>query len=797
MLSDLRYAFRQLLKSPGFTAVAVLTLALGIGANTAIFSLVNALLLRPLPYPESEQLVQVAEKPDTGGFTNTDGGLFLDWESQTTQLESIAALHPVQKNLTSGGEPVRLDGAEVTAKYLHVLRINPLLGRNFTAEEDAPGGNNHVVILTHELWQSRFQGDPEIIGKALQIDTESYTVVGVLPPATLITNNNVGFLTPAAIRAAAYKQVRNYNYVCNVIGRLKPGVTVEQATAELVAARPGVVSQYPSFRQKWSVGVRSLHDSYYGNSRPYALTLLGVVGAVLLIACANVANLLLAKGSSRQGEIAIRVALGASTGRIVRQLMTESMLLAFAGGLIGVYVAAQAIDPLKQLIGLNNTSGLSVKIDTTVLLFTLAATALTGILFGLFPALTIARPNLSNSMKEGARGATSGSRRKLQSVLIVSETALTVVLLVCAGLHMRSFFHALNADAGFNRDNVLLFSLTQPTNKAPTVEHRTRFIRDIINSVSQVPGVASVGEASSTPMNGRNGYGDFVSREDQPATRNNLNAGFDSVDGDFFKTFGIPLLRGRLFTEADNNEKGQKVMIVNDVLARRLFPNEDPVGRLLHFKDAAWEIVGVVGSVRQYQLDVDPQSQVYLPSVHFPWTTIFAVRTHVPPLTLADDMRRAVQRVDPQQPLANLETLSDSVNRTLQNRRIILTLLTIFAGTALLLACIGIYGVMAYSVSQRTREMGIRLALGAKIPQVVTLVLRDGLKLVVIGLVIGAFASIGIGSLISNQLYGVSQYDPLVLSGVSITLLAVAFVACWVPARRATKIDPIVALRAD
>jgi predicted permease len=705
-------------------------------------------------------------------------------------------LHPIQKNLTTGGEPTRINGAEVTAKYLHVLRVNPLLGRNFTAEEDAPGGDQHVVILTHEFWQSRFQGDSAIIGKALQIDTENYTVVGVLPPAALIASNAC-FLAPAAIRAAAYKQVRNYNYVCNVIGRLKPGVTAELAAAELVAARPSVISQYPSFRQNWSVGVRSLHDAYYGGSQTYAFTLLAAVGAVLLIACANVANLLLAKASSRQGEITVRVALGASTGRIIRQLMTESMLLAFAGGLIGVYVAAQAIDPLKQLIGLNNTSGLSVKIDTTVLLFTLAATALTGILFGLFPALTIARPNLSNSMKEGARGATSGSRRKLQSVLIVSETALTVVLLVCAGLHMRSFFHALNADAGFNSDNVLLFSLTQPTNKAPTVEHRTRFIRDIINSVSQVPGVASVGEASSTPMNGRNGYGDFVSREDQPAPRNNLNAGFDSVDGDFFKTFGIPLLRGRLFTEADNNEKGQKVMIVNDVLARRLFPNEDPVGRLLHFKDAAWEIVGVVGSVRQYQLDVDPQSQVYLPSVHFPWTTIFAVRTHVPPLTLADDMRRAVQRVDPQQPLANLETLSDSVNRTLQNRRIILTLLTIFAGTALLLACIGIYGVMAYSVSQRTREMGIRLALGAKIPQVVTLVLRDGLKLVVIGLVIGAFASIGIGSLISNQLYGVSQYDPLVLSGVSITLLAVAFVACWVPARRATKIDPIVALRAD
>jgi len=795
MLSDLRYAFRQLLKSPGFTAVAVLTLALGIGANTAIFSLVNALLLQPLPYSKPDQLVQVGET-NTGGFAGADGGVFLDWEAQTTRLESIAALHPIQKNLTTGGEPTRINGAEVTAKYLHVLRVNPLLGRNFTAEEDAPGGDQHVVILTHEFWQSRFQGDSAIIGKALQIDTENYTVVGVLPPAALIASNAC-FLAPAAIRAAAYKQVRNYNYVCNVIGRLKPGVTAELAAAELVAARPSVISQYPSFRQNWSVGVRSLHDAYYGGSQTYAFTLLAAVGAVLLIACANVANLLLAKASSRQGEITVRVALGASTGRIIRQLMTESMLLAFVGGLVGVFVAAQAIDPLIQFTGLNNTPGLSVKIDTTVLLFTLGATAITGMLFGLFPALAVSRPDLTIGLKEGARGSTSGSRRKLQSILIVSETALTVVLLVCAGLLTRSFFRALDADPGFNRDKVLLFSLTQPSSKAPTIEHRTRFIRDILSSISQVPGVASVGEASSTPMNGRIGYGEFVSREDQPATRNDLNASFDGVDGDFFKTFGIPLLQGRMFTEADNNEKGQKVMIVNEVLARRLFPNEDPIGRLLHFKDATWEIVGVVGSVRQYQLDVDPQSQVYLPSVHFPWSTIFAVRTHVPPLTLAGDMRRAVQRVDPQQPLANLETLSDSVDRSLQPRRIILTLLTIFASTALLLACIGIYGVMAYSVSQRTREMGIRLALGAKIPQVVTLVLRDGLKLVLIGLGVGAAASVGVGSLISNQLYGISKYDPVVFVGVSLTLVAVALLACFVPARRATKVNPTEALRSE
>ena len=794
-MQDLRLAFRQLGKAPGFTLVAVLTLALGIGANTAIFSVVNALLLQPLPYSEPDRLVQVAEIPNGGGFAAADGGVFSDWEKQTTQLESIAAVHNIDRNLTGEGDPVRLSGADVSADYLRVLRLDPVLGRGFTREEDAPGGNRYVIVLTHELWQSHYHGDPAIVGRTVQLDAADYTVIGVLPPHALL-NPNVAFLTPATIRAEAYKLVRNYNYVCNVIGRLKPGATAGQATAELVAAREGVASQYPPFRKNWTVGVRSLHESVYGNTRPFALTLLAAVCAVLLIACANVANLLLARAAGRQGEIAVRVALGATTGRIVRQLMSESMLLAAAGGFVGILVGAWAIDPLIRFTSLNNVAGLAVRIDVTVLLFTFAATALTGVLFGLFPALALARPNLNDCMKEGARGS-PGGRRRLQSLLIVSETALTVVLLVCAGLLLRSFFRALNSDAGFNRDNVLVFSLSQPGSKAPTIEHRTRFIRDILRSLSQVPGVAAAGEASSTPMNGRIGYGEFVSREDRPATRSDYNAGFDGVDGDFFRTFGIPLVRGRFFTEADNDDKAPKVMIVNDTLARRLFPDEDPLGRLLHFKDATWEIVGIVGSVRQYQLDVDPRGQVYMPSIRFPWSTMFAVRTHVPPLTLAADIRRAVQAVDPQQPIANLATLTDAVERSLQGRRTMLTLLLIFAGTALLLACVGIYGVIAYSVSQRTREMGIRIALGAGTVRVVSLVVRDGLKLVFLGVAAGALASFGAGKLLAAQLYATSGSDPVVFALVAALLLVVALLACWLPARRATRVNPVEALRAE
>ena len=796
MLSDLRYALRQLAKSPGFVAVAVFTLALGIGANTAIFSIVDAFLLKPLPYPESDRIVQVWEAPNTGGLAITSGGVFMDWQDHTTQLESIAAAHQADKNLTGDGEPVRISGLEVTADYLRVLRINPVLGRGFSPQDDAPGGDRHVVILTYELWQSRFQGNPNAVGRAVHFDGESYTVIGVLPP-NAIAATNVNFLTPATIRADAYKQSRDYSYVCFVIGRLKPGATMQQAQEELAIAKRALNASYPKFKEPWSVTLQTLQEALFGNSRPYVLTLLMAVGVVLLIACANVANLLLAKASSRQGEIAVRVALGATTGRIIRQLLTESVLLALVGGVAGVLLGDFAIKPLVSFAGIQAVAGIEIGIDARVLVFALATTLATGLLFGVFPALSVARPDLNRHLKEGVRGSITGSRGRMQSLLIVSETVLTVILLVSAGLLLRSFVKALNSNPGFNRENVLTFDLTQPGSKAPTNGHRVRFVHDILQHIEQIPGVASAGMASSTPMNGIVGYGDLVSRDDRPATRNDLNAGFDSVAGDFFKVVGIPLMRGRFFTEADNDEKAPKVMIINESLARRFFGEEDPIGRLLHFKDAAWEVVGVVGSVRQYQLDVDPQPQVYFPQVYFPWYTSIVVRTQVPPLTLVAQVRRAIQAVDPEQPIANLGTLEQSVGNTLQTRRIMLTLLSMFAATALILACIGIYGVMAYAVAQRTREMGIRIALGAGAGQVVALVMRNGLKLVLIGLGIGAACSVGVGHLIASQLYNVSKTDPTVFALVALALLTATMAACWLPARKATRVNPIEALRAE
>lgn len=796
MLTNLRLAFRQFRKTPGFTAVAILTLALGIGANTAIFSVVDTLLLKPLPYPDADRIVQISGRPPNGGSAVSSGGIFIDWQDHSTQLEHIAAQHPSNMNLTGEGEPVRLTGAEVTADFFRVLRVNPILGRDFTAQDDAPGGNRHVIILTNELWQSVFHGDPAVLGQSVRLDGQSFQVIGILPPHAL-TASNATYFVPASIRSESWKQVRDYNYVVNVIGRLKPGATIEQVAAELNAAKRALNASYPSFMANWTVDVQTLQTALFGGSQYGALTLVIATGLVLLIACANVANLLLARSASRQGEIAVRVAMGATTGRIVRQLLAESLLLAFAGGIAGVILGSWLINPLAAFTGMT-AAGLTAVIDGRVLGFSLVVAGATGLLFGLFPALTAARPDLVETLKEGARGTSGGARRRMQSLLVVAETALTVVLLVSAGLLLRSFVKAMGADTGFARDHVLVFTLNQPGTKAPTNGHRVRFTREILDRLAQVPGVAKVGMASSTPMNGNAYYGDFVSREDQPETRNDLNAGFDSAGGNFFAAMGIPLLRGRIFTDADNAENAPRVMIINDNLAQRLFGDKDPIGQLLHFKGETWQVVGVVGSARRYALDTGPTPQLYYPQIYFPWRTEYVVRTHVPPQTLASDIRRAVHAVDPEAPVSDLRTLDIAVESTLRSRQIMLTLLAIFAGTALLLACVGIYGVMSYAVAQRTRELGIRIALGAGARGVVTLVLKEALTLVVVGLGIGAVASLGAGRLIASQLYQASYSDPVVVfTLVAGSLLASAAIACWFPAHRATRIDPITALRAE
>lgn len=799
MLSDLRYALRQLVKAPGFSAVAILTLALGIGANTAIFSVVEAILLSPLPYPESNRLVQIFHGPTPGARGSADGGTFLDWQQHAKSLESIAALHNVTFNLSGVAEPAQISGYAVTADYLRVFRLQPRLGRDFAAEEDSAGGDNFVAILSHESWQRRFGGDPTIVGRPIRLDGRAYTVVGILGP-NAINGDPAEFLVPAAIGAAEYKQKRNYNYVCTVFGRLKPGAALAQTQAELAAAAQRLDSLYPPNKSGWAVTVVSLHDANTSGTQPYLLMLMAIVAVVLLIACANVANLLLARAATRQTEIAVRIALGAGAGRIVRLLLVESTLLSLLGGAAGLLVATYAMEPLIAYATSSLGTTLGVTLHPVVLGFTLLISLATGIGFGLVPALRVARPELSHDLKESSRGSSGGSRHRLQRLFIVAETALTVVLLFAAGLLLRSFMMTLRADIGMNRENVLLFELTQNSDSAPTPAHRVRFIQAVLREISALPGVAAAGMTSSAPFNNRNFYGDTIRRAEIADAKADSRTGFDGIAGDIFAALGTPLLRGRNLAEADSIDGAAKVVVVNQALARQLFPDTDPLGHHVRFKDVDREIVGIVGNISLYQPDVPPPPMLYLPVIDFPWSVSIAVRAHGSPLALGEGIRRAVRAVDPDQPIANLRTMQQAVDNafTLRLRRTMLILVGSFAGIALVLACVGLYGVMSYSVTQRTREIGVRIALGADANHVLRQVLRGGLWLVLLGILIGAVGSIATGYALASQLYGTQLADAgVVFVLVAGALSAVAALACWLPARRATRVDPMIALRAD
>jgi putative ABC transport system permease protein len=796
MFSDLRFAVRQLMKSPGFTIVAVATLAIGIGANTAIFSVVNAMLLNPLPYPEANRLVVVNEAPP-GNRNGSCGGTFLDWYRNNQHFEQLAAFHPVNKIATGLGEPLQLTGWEVTAEFLQVYRITPALGRDFRPGDDAAGGNHHVAILTHECWQAHFGGRSSVLDELLRLDGTAYAIIGVLPRAVLL-DPTVQFLAPAGILSAQYKQDRNYSYVTNTVGRLKPDSTSEMAAAQLTAVKLGLNDQYPAYKQDWTVRVDDMRESMFGNSRNALVTLLAAVGAVLLIACANIANLLLARTANRQAEIALRLSLGASKGRVIRQLLTESVVLGLLGGVAGIWLGTLAIDPLVRFAGIDRVQGLAVGLNLRVLGFAFTVAVLCGIIFGTLPALQAVKGDLIQQLKEGTRNSTGGRRRRLQSILIVTETALTVVLLVAAGLLLRSFVNVTGNDPGFARTGALTFQVAQSGATAQTVEKRTQFTDAILRELVAIPGVTSAGMTSAMPMNNRQYFGDFVHRADRPATANKNSAGFDAVSPDFFKAMGIPLLRGRTLTPADNQADAPRVMIVNAAFVERWFDEgENPLGARLVFKGAEWEIVGVVGSVRRFALDGPASPQVYHAQAFFPWHTHYVVRTALPPLTLAAQVRQAVRNVDPDQPIGNLSTLEIAARNTLRGRTTMLLLLGLFAGVALLLACIGLYGVMAYSVAQRTRELGVRIALGAAARDVIRLVLQNGLGLLLLGVTLGAVGAAFATQILSSQLYQIGRFDPVVFVGVALTLISVGALACWLPARRATKIDPMTALRAE
>jgi putative ABC transport system permease protein len=796
-MNDLRYAFRQLRKSPGFTAVAVLSLAIGIGGCTAIFSVVSGLLLSPLPYPESARLMQIDELAAPGNFGGSCGGTFLEWQENNEHFELMAAFHPVGHILTGRGEPEQVQGWEVTSQFLSLFGLRPVLGRDFRPDDDAAGANHRVIIATDHFWREHLASDPSVVGEFIQFDGEGYEVIGVLEPDALIFPG-VDFLAPTGMLSAQHKQDRNYTYVTTTIARIKPGSTPEAAAAQLTTVKQRNNELYPERKKAWTVAVGGLQERMFGGARQSLGLLMGSVGVVLLIACANIANLLLARNTSRTAEIALRATLGASRGRLFRQLLTESLVLAVIGGAAGIFIATLAIDPLVTFAGVSSFERIEFGVDGRVLAFALGASLLTGVLFGMLPAWRAIRPDMIGALKEGGRSGTSGARKHLQSTLIVAETGLTVVLLVVAGLLLRSFANVAGESVGFDRHGALAFRISQSGDTAQTIEKRTQFTDRILTELEQIPGVNAAGVISAMPLNGRNYYGDSIHRSDQPVTDANITAGFDGVSPGFFRAMGIPILRGRNLTAADNRADAPKVMLVNDALVDRFFPDGgDPLGGRIHFKGNDWEIVGVVGNVRRFNPAGVPTMQVYLAQVHFPWSTHYVVRTDLPPASIASQVRGAVANVNPDQPISDLRTLDDLFRERMNFRRMMLTLLSLFAGTALLLACIGLYGVMAYSVAQRTREIGIRMALGAGRRGLLSLVLGQGLKLLVIGIVIGAIGAALASPILESQLYNVGRFDPAVFIGVSLTLVAVGALACWLPARHATRVNPIEALRAE
>jgi putative ABC transport system permease protein len=812
MFQDLRYGVRMLLKNRGFTAVAALTLALGIGANTAIFSVVNGVLLKPLPYDQPDQLVNLWEAAPWGQSTVSPGA-FIDWRDGAEGLEGLSVVRGASMNLAGEGQPERLIGLTVSASYLRILRIQPMLGRGFLPGEDKPDGDNKVIVISHGLWQRRFGADPGVIGRAIRLNSEPHTVIGVLPPKAALAgqdrNEDRQFLIPFVFGAGEEHTTRG-NHLFHVIARLKPAVTREQAQAELTAIKRRLQSLYPKDKEDWTVNVAPLHESVTSGVKPTLLMLMGAVGFVLLIACANVANLLLAKAASRRKEMSIRVALGASRLRVIRQVLTESSLLGLLGGSLGVGMAYWGVQALSDWSGGALPRVEEVTVDGRALSFSLLISVGAGLLFGLVPALQVSAPNLNETLKEGSRGSGVGSGYRMRSGLIVAEVALALVLLAGAGLLVRSLFRLLDVDLGFNPQNTLTMDLSLPKAKYPAgSDARSRFLHSIFEKLEGLPGVEAAGMISSAPMSGVYN-GTELKRADRPEQY--YHSPFNSVSGNYFSAQGIPLLRGRVFSERDDftndqnfakEQINQLVVIINEALAKRIFPNEDPLGKRVRFwgkyegRDLEWEIIGIVGNVRQMSLDNDFLDRFYIPQGFFSQGGSLVARTKSAPLALAESIRKEILALDSDVPVSNIRTMEQVISGSLSDRRFTLTLLGIFAGAALGLAVIGLYGVMAYAVAQRTHEIGVRMALGARRADVLWLVLRQGMRLTTLGLIVGLAGAVAVTRVLRNHLYEIGPTDATTFVSVSLLLVLVALLACLIPARRATKVDPMVALRQE
>jgi putative ABC transport system permease protein len=798
LFKDLHYGIRNLLKRPGFTTVAVITLALGIGANSAIFSTVNAVLLRPLAYPESERIMLLDGINPQQGITQSNMSVpdFADWQSQNQVFERMAGFVTGGALLTSGDETERVRGTSVTGDFFPLMRINASMGRALQAD-DTQKGRDNVVVLSYGLWQRRFGGDQNVVGNKVIVAGESTTIIGVMPAGFDYPAQTELWL-PFPFEPAAERRDNRY---LSVITRLKPGVTLAQAQAEMDAINQRLAQSYVETNSGWTVKLEILRERLVGSMRSSLLLLLGAVAFVLLIACANVGNLLLARATVRQREIAVRVALGASRFRIIRQLLTESVLLSTLGGGVGLLLSLWLTKLLIAVSPPNTPRFDEIRPDARVFAFTFGLTVITGLLFGMAPALQASRIDLNERLKEGGRsGASSASHNRIRSLMMVSEIALSFVLLVGAGLLIKSFMRLRDVSPGFNPMNVLSVRVSLPGAKYPPSEPRVRILSEAIEHLKSLPGVQSAGAVLSLPLGGDTfNVGRSYIREGRPAApEESDNAAYVVVTPSYFQTLQIPLQAGRPFTDQDT-AKSPPVLIVNESMARQLWPGESPIGkRITIWRDEKFprEIVGVVGDTRR-SLDNDAGQQMYVPYAQDTnWTGMsLVIRSQGDPASLAGPIRNEIHVLDKGIPVFNVKTMNEVLAISVGPRRTPMLLLSAFAGVALLLAMIGIYGVTAYHVTQRTQEIGIRMALGAQMSDVVKLMLKGGMTLALIGIGVGLVGAFGLTRLMISLLFSVEPTDIATFVSVSLCLLLTALIACYLPARKATKVDPLVALR--
>jgi putative ABC transport system permease protein len=805
LVQDLRYGMRMLVKNPSFTIVAVITMALGIGANTALFSVVNGVLLKSLPFKDPERVMFALETnakfPPPGVGSSTLN--YRDWKEQNHSFENLSARSGFIANLTSSDQPEKIQGEKVTANYFETLGVAPLAGRTFSEQEDRPGGEP-VILLSAGLWQRRFGGDPKIVGQTIPLNGQSATVIGIMPNDY---RPNIEFWMPLAI---VFQNADRNLHNIQVVGRLAAGVTLEQAQTEMSAIAQRLVEQYPESNSGWGVALIPYQNLVTFNIRSALLTLLAAVACVLLIACANVANLLLARAASREKEIAIRLAMGATRGRLIRQVLTESVLISLIGGALGLLIALWGTQALVSLNPQGIPRANEISVDGRVLIFALLASVAAGILFGLVPAWQSSKANVNETLKESGKSSAGSARsHRLRGSLVVFQVAFAFMLLVCAGLLIKSFAQLQRVNVGFNQQRLLTMQVTLPPAQYARPSDMLGFYREATARLTSLPGVIAASGISHVPLAGGGPQFIFsVEGRPLPTPSEAPIASYRIVSGDYFETMNIPLIKGRTFTDGDN-ENALQVVTVNQIMADTMWPGEDPVGKRLTVgvplpgEPPDWAtVVGVVGNVKHTSLSGESGMQMYQPIAQTPFLTLglgrtmnFILRTQLEPANLTESARGIIAGLNPALPVSNVKTMETIISESVAANRFNMSLFGLFAAIAMCLTVVGIFGVMNYAVTQRTQEIGIRMALGAQPGQVRALILKQGVVLSAIGLAIGLGGCFIVTRWLGSLLFGVSTVDPLILTTVALTLAAVALLTCYIPARRATKVDPIIALK--